>query len=121
MRFLIDQGLPRSTVKILSQLQIDSIHVGDIGMAVATDLEIIQKATEESLTVITLDSDFHTILASSGRNKPSVIRIRIEGLKADKLADLIQSVIDSIHDEIMSGAAISITEKGIRVRRLPLV
>ena len=121
MRLLLDQGLPRSTVEKLKQLNINSFHVGDIGMAAATDKEIILKAKAESLTVVTLDSDFHTILAISNKNKPSVIRIRIEGLRADKLAGLIQSVIETASDEINSGAAISVTEKGIRVRKLPLV
>ena len=102
-------------------LRIESVHVGDIGMVAATDLEIIQKASQESLIVVTLDSDFHTILAASGDYKPSVIRIRMEGLKADKLAAIINSVIDSVSDELKTGVAISVTEKGIRVRQLPLV
>jgi predicted nuclease of predicted toxin-antitoxin system len=46
MRFLLDQGLPRSTVEELNHLKIDSIHVGDIGMAAASDLEIIKKAID---------------------------------------------------------------------------
>ena len=121
MKLLLDQGLPRSTVEKLKQVNIESIHVGDIGMAAATDLEIIQKASIESLIVITLDSDFHTILASSGEKKPSVIRIRMEGLKANRLASLITSVIESVSDELNNGVAISVTEKGIRVRKLPLV
>ena len=121
MKLLLDQGLPRSTVEKLKLLNIESTHVGDIGMAAATDSEIIQKALHESLTVVTLDSDFHTILATSGNNKPSVIRIRMEGLKADKLAGIICSIIESVSDELETGVAISVTEKGIRVRQLPLV
>ncbi len=121
MKLLLDQGLPRSTVEELKFLKIESVHVGDIGMASATDLEIIQKASQDSLIVITLDSDFHTILASSGDNKPSVVRIRMEGLKADKLAGIIFSVIESVSEELKTGIAVSVTEKGIRVRQLPLV
>jgi len=79
MKLLLDQGLQRSTVGKLMFLNIESIHVGDIGMAAATDLDIIQKALQDSLIIVTLASDFHTILASSGDNKPSVVRIRVEG------------------------------------------
>ena len=121
MKLLLDQGLPRSTVEKLKLLNIESIHVGDIGMAAATDLEIINKAIKDSFTVVTLDSDFHTILATSGDNKPSVIRILIEGLKVDKLAGIIESILESVKEELLNGVAISVTEKGIRVRQLPLV
>ena len=121
MKLLLDQGLPRSTVEKLKLLNIESIHVGDIGMAAATDSEIINKAIQDSFIVVTLDSDFHTILAASGDNEPSVIRIRMEGLKADKLSKLIESNLESAKEELQNGVAISATEKGIRVRKLPLV
>jgi len=121
MKLLLDQGLPRSTVEKLRLCGIESVHVGDIGMAAATDMEIIQKAFDESLIVVTLDSDFHTILASTGNKRPSVIRIRIEGLKSQEMSVLMQSVIESVSDELDSGAAISVNEKGIRVRKMPLV
>jgi len=35
MKLLLDQGLPRSTVEKLRLIGIESIHVGDIGMAAA--------------------------------------------------------------------------------------
>ncbi|MCF6334626.1 MAG: DUF5615 family PIN-like protein [Spirochaetales bacterium] len=89
MKLLLDQGLPRSTVLELHKLKIDSIHVGDIGMFASTDADIINKALKGSQIVITLDSDFHTILAVNGNIKPSVIRIRIEGLKSKKLSKII--------------------------------
>ncbi len=86
MKLLLDQGLPRSTVLELQKLNIDSIHVGEIGMASSTDSDIISKALNDGLTVVTLDSDFHTILATDESIKPSVIRIRIEGLKSRELS-----------------------------------
>jgi predicted nuclease of predicted toxin-antitoxin system len=73
----------------LASREIDSIHVGNIGMATATDAEIIQKAIELNAAVVTFDSDFHSILANMGGTIPSVVRIRIEGLKASKLSKLL--------------------------------
>ncbi len=64
---------------------IDALHVGDIGMARAVDTEIIAAAKREDRVVVTLDADFHTLLALSAASKPSVIRIRIEGLKGAEL------------------------------------
>ena len=89
-------------------------------MATATDAEIIQKAIELKGSVVTFDSDFHSILAHSSGTKPSVIRIRIEGLKAPALAKLLHKTIQLAKPELSHGSAITITKNGIRVHRLPL-
>ncbi|HEV2233965.1 MAG TPA: DUF5615 family PIN-like protein, partial [Terriglobia bacterium] len=71
--------------------------------------------------VVTLDADFHAELALSGAKGPSVIRIRIEGLKAKQLADLLVRVLDRCDDELKAGAMVTVTESSIRIRHLPLV
>ena len=43
-------------------------------MARATDPKIIRHALSEDRIVVTLDADFHALLAVSGSTKPSVIR-----------------------------------------------
>ncbi len=121
MKLLLDQGLPRSTVSELHKFNIKSVHVGDIGMAASTDADIINKAIRDKLIVVTLDSDFHTVLATNESSEPSVIRIRIEGLKAKRLSEIIYNVLLSANKEIKDGAAISVTDKGIRIHTLPLV
>lgn len=89
-------------------------------MATSTDIEILDQAVERNAFIITLDADFHSLLAMSGTQQPSVIRIRIEGLKGDRIASIIQQVIESARDEIVAGAAITVTPANIRVRRLPI-
>ena len=79
MRLLLDQGLPRSAAGLLRNSGIDAIHVGEIGMAAAKDAEILQYASNEDRAVVTLDADFHALLALSSASQPSVIRGRLEG------------------------------------------
>ena len=70
---------------------------------------------------MTLDADFHSLLALSGATGPSVVRVRIEGQRAEELATLLVSVLKVCKDDLVQGAVISVTENGARIRRLPLL
>lgn len=80
MKLLLDQGLPRSAIHYLQDAGLNAEHTGSVGLATATDAEILRYAREAASVVVTLDADFHSLLALSGAVSPSVIRIRIEGL-----------------------------------------
>ena len=71
-RLMLDQGLPRSTVSHLQQRNFDVCQVADIGHSRSSDAEIMMLALKQNRTIVTLDSDFHRLLAISGRNAPSV-------------------------------------------------
>jgi hypothetical protein len=60
-------------------------------MSRAADQEIIAWAVGENATVVTLDADFHTILAVSGATAPSVIRLRMQGLSAPAVVEIVRS------------------------------
>jgi predicted nuclease of predicted toxin-antitoxin system len=92
MKLLLDQGLPRSTVTHLAANGIAAVHVGDVGMAAATDTAILESARQRQEVVVTLDAEFHQLLAMSHAKSPSVIRIRIEGLKGGALASVLNQV-----------------------------
>jgi predicted nuclease of predicted toxin-antitoxin system len=89
MKLLLDQGLPRTAGKALRDVGIDAVHVGEIGYSTADDAAILQRGRDEGRIVVTLDADFHALLALSGATSPSVIRIRIEGLRGEDAARLI--------------------------------
>ena len=120
MRFLLDQGLPRSTVGFLEDLGIESEHVGDLGLAAATDMTILSIGRQREFIVVTLDSDFHALLAISGASSPSVIRIRLHRLKGEKVANIIAEVIKTIEVDLIAGAVATVTDRRLAVRRLPL-
>jgi predicted nuclease of predicted toxin-antitoxin system len=120
MNFLLDQGLPRSTITHLKNIGLNAQHVGLLGMATALDKEILDKARQDNFIVITLDSDFYSLLALDKASKPSVVRIRIEGLKGKDVANIIKEVVETSQAELQNGAAVSVTQSAIRVRLLPL-
>jgi predicted nuclease of predicted toxin-antitoxin system len=119
MKLLLDQGLPFSAAALLRDAGIDTIHVGEIEMSAAEDSQIIQRARDEGRVVATLDADFHTLLALDMAITPSVIRIRIERLRAQPLTDLLLKVIAECEEDLEEGSAITVEPS--RIRRLPLV
>ena len=120
MKLLLDQGLPRSAGELLRAAGTDATHTGDCGLATATDEEVLSVARREKQIVVTLDADFHEILALAHAADPSVIRIRIEGLRGPDLATILQAILEECGADLESGAAVTVTEGQIRVRRLPI-
>ena len=120
MKLLLDQGTPRSAATILSRAGFDAVYTGEIGLAEAKDSEIIRPANLEDRVVVTLDADFHAQLALTQSQKPSIIGIRIEGLRAEEFSALLQNVLNQCADDLRAGAMISVYDFQIRVRRLPI-
>jgi predicted nuclease of predicted toxin-antitoxin system len=121
MRFLLDQGLARSAVEHLRQAGIESVHVGDLGMAAASDVMILEEGLKRNAVVVTLDADFHSLLALSNATTPSVIRIRMEGLKGIDVSMIIQRVAEAAREDLEAGAAVTVTDRRIAIKRLPLI
>ena len=119
-RLLLDQGVPRSTTTLLREAGIDATHAAELGLSRARDTDIIDIALADERTVVTLDADFHAIISVSGATRPSVVRIREEGLRGPALADLLQRVIGQAGDALRAGALVTAKTRTLRIRRLPV-
>jgi predicted nuclease of predicted toxin-antitoxin system len=78
VRLVLDQGVPRDTAALLRERGHQCIHVGEIEMSTSADEEIVAYALGREAIIITLDADFHALLAVSGASWPSVIRLRMQ-------------------------------------------
>ncbi len=107
MKLLLDKGLPRSAAALLCHAGIDAVHVGDIGYSSAADTTILQLSRDTDRIIATLDADFHTLLALSGAAVPSVVRIRIEGLRGEAMANYCKPSLPNL---------LTILQKGPRLR-----
>jgi predicted nuclease of predicted toxin-antitoxin system len=110
----------RGPAKILTALGRDVTHAADVGLSHATDEEIVSYAPHERRVCVTLDADFHALIAVRQMAFPSTIRIRIEGLKADGLADLLERLWPPVGEAVEAGALATASLRTVRVRRLPI-
>jgi predicted nuclease of predicted toxin-antitoxin system len=120
MKILLDEGLPRRAAELLRDRGIDAVHVTEIADASTADAVILEIAREEQRIVVTLDADFHAILAVQDAVTPSVIRIRREGLSAEDVCDLLVHLLRDHKEALRAGVALSVRAHLVGIRTLPL-
>lgn len=119
-KILLDQGIPHSTTHLMKEAGWEVVHASDIRMNRAADEAILAYARTNNYVCVTLDADFHTLLAINHYSQPSVIRIRREGLNGVMLAQLLHDIWPKVEKVVKDGAMITVTEKTLRIRRLPV-
>jgi predicted nuclease of predicted toxin-antitoxin system len=120
MKILLDEGLPRRAAVLLRDRGIDAVHVTEIANASTADVVILEAAREEHRIVVTLDADFHALLAVQDATTPSVIRIRREGLSAKDVCDLLLHLLRDHEEALRVGVALSVRAHLVGIRKLPL-
>lgn len=120
MRFLADMGISPRTVEWLRQQGYDSVHLVDEGLNRLSDEGIIDKARTENRIVLTIDLDFGYILAISQAKLPSVVIFRLGNSSRSVVQARLSEVLNLCSEDLLSGALISVSEKNIRIRQLPM-
>ena len=87
-------------------------------MSRSADDEILAWSRGKNAIVVTLDADFHTILAVSGASGSSVIRLRMQGLGAQLVVQLVQRVLTRFGDDLGRGSLVKAHK--ITCHRLPI-
>jgi predicted nuclease of predicted toxin-antitoxin system len=120
MKFLADMGLARNTVAFLRARGHDAIHLRDEGLQRLGDDKIVEKALDEGRVILTHDLDFGRIVALSRGHLPSVITFRLADMRPAQVNRYLGEVLDRFAEQLASGALVSVSEYGIRVRPLPV-
>jgi len=122
MRFLVDNNLSPAVATGLRSHGHDAEHVRDYGLAAAPDEVVLERARQEQRVLISADTDFGTLLASSGAEEPSVLLVRrISGRRATQIVAILVANLDAIADDLASGAVVVVGEDWLRVRPLPIL
>jgi predicted nuclease of predicted toxin-antitoxin system len=120
MKFLLNMNVDRTLGAELKRRGHSCHHAGDIGLSRATDVEIISEARRANEVIITHDLDYGHLLAFSGEKAPSVIILRLRDLHSDQVSLRIDSVWEEIESPLVEGAIISLSDKSLRIRSLPI-
>ena len=120
MKLLIDQGFGQGCAELLRSRGHDAVHVADMNRHRDTDVELVRFAVDEGRVIVTLDADFQAIVALSGKTAPSVVRVRIEGLKSVQAAEIIGLEVERSEDVLKRGALITVYPGRTGVHLLPI-
>ena len=120
MKFLADMGISARTIIFLRNLGYDSLHLREEQLQRAEDKIVLQKAYNEGRILLTHDLDFGELIAASGARLPSVIIFRLRDMRPDCVNHHLQRVILDRNDFLEQGAILSVNEKRVRVRILPI-
>ncbi len=77
MKFLSDMGISPKAVMFLRSLGHEAVHLHELHLDRMTDSEIMTKARNEGMVILTHDLDFSDLVASSGSSLPSVVVFRL--------------------------------------------
>lgn len=120
MRFLVDQNLSRKVAAALRAAGHDVVHTSEVGLSTASDHTIAELAVTEARVVMSADTDFGMLLATSGAERPSVLLVRLRRPRsADALAAVVVANLDNVSDDLEAGAIVVLEDERVRIRRLP--
>jgi predicted nuclease of predicted toxin-antitoxin system len=120
MNFLLNMNVNRDMAAQLKKLGHVCRHAGDVGMARATDAEIVAEAKRTGEIILTHDLDYGHLLAFSGEEGPSVVILRLRDLHTEEVVSRLDAVWNEIEASLLEGAIVSLSDKSLRLRKLPI-
>lgn len=120
MRFLADMGIALDVVAALRERGHDAIHLRERQLHRLPDDEIVRFAETELRIILTHDLDFSRLFAITGASGPSLVTFRLNDMRPATVTARVLNAMEFFHEELQSGAAVSITDGAVRCRPLPI-
>ncbi|MFO8101858.1 MAG: DUF5615 family PIN-like protein [Dehalococcoidia bacterium] len=113
-------GISPRTVAFLRERGHDGLHLIEEGLERSEDSVVIEKARDEERVLLTHDLGFGELMASSRGTSPSIIIFRLKDMRPDRVNQFMEKILADHYASLEQGAVLSVTERQIRVRNLPI-
>lgn len=120
MKFLLDENLLPSFRDILRDLGYEAYYAYDVGLAHTPDEDIVSFARRSGHIILTNDLDFSRIMVLSRTEFPSVVTFRLGALNHEFFREIVLLNFSSLADSLGIGSLVTIDDRGIRMRKLPI-
>jgi len=119
LRFLVDMPVTPDAVSHLRAAGHDAIHASSVGLAQATDPEIIEIARRDGRVVVTADLDYPRLVLLSDAAGPGIVLFRGGSYSDSEMLALLDRVLAEATRLDLEHSVTVIDRHRIRHRRLP--
>ena len=122
MRFLADMGVSPRCIEWLRTQGHDAIHLFERKLHRLPDNAVLHLAATENRVLLTMDLDFARLVAMLGvGDLPIVIIFRLSDQRAQNIQNRLEVILPVISEIAeQQGSIISVSDKKIRIRCLPI-
>lgn len=119
-QILVDMNISPLTVQALREAGWTATRVSRHLPVDASDQTILAYADRTNRVVCTQDLDFSALLAVEGRAQPSLITLRLSDTAPRIVTARLLDVLPGIMEELQQGAVVTIQDRTVRLRSLPI-
>jgi len=120
LRFLVDAALSPVVAAGLRRAGHDAVHLVEYDMLRADDTEVLVRARNEERVVISADTDFAMLLATTGASRPSFVLFRHPARSSEWQVQQLLASLAVVEDALNEGSIVVVEEARLRIRRLPI-
>ena len=120
MKFLIDMPVTPDAVPWLRGAGHEAVHASAVGLAHASDRQVLDVARREGRIVITADLDYPRLLALQQADGPGVILFRGGSYSDAEMLDLLARVLAQSAALHLEHSIVVVDRRRIRRRSLPI-
>lgn len=117
-KLLFDANISRRTVEEIRALHIDAVHVSEIKMGRAEDIQIYETATSQGRVLVTFDLDFVRLMHVASNQSASIIVFRLTDQTPTSVSDAFQRLFRSEAWTFLQSCRMTIivSDRRIRIR-----
>ena len=120
MKFLVDMPVTPQAVAHLRAIGHDAVHAHEMGLARASDAQLLDVARREERVIITADLDYPRLLALHQASRPGIILFRGGAYSDADMLGLLDRVLTRTPALDLEGSIVVVDRRRIRRRALPI-